>query len=78
MKNNGRKIMNKQPLKIAKMGFFATPDSVEVITDWIERHNPEERAHLYTLMGMTWNFLSEAVDTYNKLGDKSDGSDSAV
>lgn len=60
-------------MKIGKMGLFATPESVEVIQEWIEAHPPEERIHLYTAMGMTWNFLAELVNRADKFGKVSDG-----
>lgn len=58
-------------MKIGKMQGFNTPESVEVITRWIDAHSPEERTHLYTVMGMTWNFLSEAVDRAAEFGGDS-------
>ena len=58
-------------MKIGKMGLFATPESVEVIQEWIEAHPPEDRAHLYTAMGMTWNFLAELVNRADKFGKES-------
>lgn len=62
-------------MKIGKMGLFATPESVEVIQEWIARHPPEDRAHLYCCMGMTWNFLAELVNRADKFGKVSDGQD---
>ena len=57
-------------MKIGKMGLFATPESVKEIEDWIELHPKEERMAMYTVMGMTWNFLSEAVEVESKFGEK--------
>ena len=38
------------------------PESVEEIQKWIEAHPKDKRAHLYTIMGMTWNFLADMVN----------------
>jgi hypothetical protein len=48
---------------IAQNTFFATPESMDVITDWIAKHPAEEQAHLYTVMGMTWNYLAKLTAT---------------
>lgn len=55
-------------LVISKMGIFHTPKSADEIVEWINRHAPEERAHLMTVMGMTWNFLAQAVTDHNTYG----------
>ena len=55
-------------LHIGKMGMCATPDNVNAITDWIEKHPAAEKVHLYTVMGMTWNFLSDMVEAHNEFG----------
>ncbi len=51
-----------QKVVITKMALFHTPESVEEIQKWIEAHPKDERAHLYTIMGMTWNFLADMVN----------------
>lgn len=63
------KIMNKQPLKITKMGLFATPKSADEIVKWIEGHSPGEKAALYVVMGMTWNFLSELAEAHKDFAE---------
>ena len=55
-------------LTIKKMGLFATPTSQQDITDWIEKFPAEQRIALLTVMGMTWNFLAQAVDDHNTYG----------
>lgn len=62
-------------IKIGKMGLFATPDSVDVIIDWIERHPADQKASLYTAMGMTWNLLSELVDESGESNDSNTNND---
>lgn len=61
--------MSNQKIVIGKMNLFATPNSIKDIEDWIERHCPEERAHLYTAMYMTWNYLSEVVKQAQEFGE---------
>ena len=39
---------------------FHTPESWKEVADWIEAHPREDRVHLYTAAGMTWN-LAVAV-----------------
>lgn len=63
--------MKTQDLKVAKMALFYTPKNVEEIQNWIEAHPKDERAHLYTAMGMTWNFLAELIERHNELNNKS-------
>jgi len=62
-------------IKIVKMGLFATPDSADVITDWIERHPADQKASLYTVMGMTWNLLSEVVAKSGESNDSDTNND---
>lgn len=63
--------MKKNKLKISKMGLFSTPASLEVIQEWIESHPKDVQVHLWTAMGMTWNFLSETIDKFNEFGGDS-------
>ncbi len=63
-----------QKIKVSKMAMFHTPESLEYILDWIEGHPAEERAHLYVVMGMTWNFLADLI---NKTGEFADGANPA-
>lgn len=60
-----------QKINIGKMGLCATPESVQVIQDWIESHPENEQAALWTVMGMTWNFLAEFVDKAQEFGGDS-------
>lgn len=54
-------------MNITKMKLFATPESVKHIEDWIMMHPREEQMRLWTVMGMTWNLLADAVDIHNDL-----------
>jgi len=52
----------QEPEPLKPHGLFATPESMDVINDWIERHEPEDRIHLYTLQGMYYNFIITNYD----------------
>lgn len=49
-------------MRIQPSGLFHTPESKEEILAWINRHSPEDRAHLMTAMMMTWNYLAAVVN----------------
>ena len=49
---------------IEPQGLFATPKSVDELQKWIELHPPQDRIHLYTASGMTWNVLAESMNDY--------------
>ena len=38
---------------------FHTPENLDELMRWIERHSPEDRAHLMTAAMMTWNLASK-------------------
>jgi hypothetical protein len=38
---------------------FHTPENLDELMCWIERHSPEDRAHLYTAAMMTWNLAAK-------------------
>lgn len=40
---------------------FRTPENWAEIQDWINRHAPEDRAHLYTAAIMAWNLAAKLV-----------------
>ena len=42
---------------------FHTPDEWKEVVDWIEAHPPEDRIHLWTAAGMTWNLAASIVNT---------------
>tara|TARA_R100000951_G_scaffold108976_1_gene105632 strand:- start:16510 stop:16668 length:159 start_codon:yes stop_codon:yes gene_type:complete len=46
-------------MKLEPMGIISTPESWKQLSDWIEAHAPEERAHLWTAAGMAWNLAAE-------------------
>lgn len=46
--------MNIQPI-----GMIHTPESWKQLEDWIEAHEPSERAHLWTAAGMAWNLAAQ-------------------
>ena len=43
--------------RIEPINLFHTPTNITEVQDWIERHNPDERAHLYTSAMMTYNLM---------------------
>ena len=38
---------------------FHTPENLDELMRWIERHSPEDRAHLMTAAMMTWNLAAK-------------------
>lgn len=42
-------------MKLKYINMFNTPEDWPALQDWIERHLPEDRAHLYTAACMAWN-----------------------
>ncbi len=42
---------------INAIDMFATPKNINEVQDWIDKHSPDERAHLYTATMMTWNLM---------------------
>ena len=53
-------------------GLFAQPTDFKEIENWIERHSPEERIHLWTAAMMTWNYLASQVNKENETHTKSE------
>ena len=51
-------------MKVQPMVLFHTPMSSAEINDWIDLHPPEDRAAMYTVMGMTWNFLANTINNH--------------
>ncbi len=51
-------LMKSIAVKYGYSGLFYAPKNVSEIYDWIDSHSPEDRAHLYTVVGMTCNFYS--------------------
>lgn len=52
----------KTQIRIHKAGLFHTPSSMEEIDNWIERHAPEERIHLYTAAYMMYNWFASLIE----------------
>lgn len=52
---SGKKI-NLNPVQMVH-----TPADWKELNDWIDRHSPDERAHLYTAAIMAWNLASKLV-----------------
>ena len=46
-------------MNIKENTFFRTPDDIKEIEGWIQAHNVNERANLYVVMMMTWNYLAK-------------------
>ena len=57
-------------MRIKSVELFHTPKNLDELIDWIERHSIEDRAHLWTVAGMTWNL---AVSIANKEEKDNDG-----
>ena len=44
-------------------GLFNTPESFDVIEEWINRHPKEQRVYLMTAAMMTWNYAASIANT---------------
>ena len=49
-------------MQISEHNLFRTPDNFKELEDWIERHTPEERIHLYTAAFMAWNLAARITN----------------
>jgi hypothetical protein len=49
-------------MKIKPSGMFHTPDDWDELTAWIERHNAEDRVHLFTAAAMAWNLAAKLTN----------------
>jgi hypothetical protein len=54
--------MDNKTKTIKPHGFFNTPESFDVIEDWINRHPKEDRIHLMTAAMMTWNYACKVAN----------------
>jgi len=43
-------------------GMFNTPESFDVIEEWINRHPKEDRIFLMTAAMMTWNYACKVAN----------------
>lgn len=43
--------------RIKESGLFNVPDSVDTLTHWVEKHDGDTRARLFTLWGMLCNYI---------------------
>ena len=48
-------------MTIQPHGLFNTPESFEVIEEWINSHPAEDRIHLWTAAMMTWNYAAKLI-----------------
>jgi len=48
-------------MTIQPHGLFNTPESFEVIEEWINAHPAEERVRLWTAAMMTWNYAAKVI-----------------
>ena len=46
---------------IKKCDLFATPDSLQELQNWIDKHPAEQRVHLTTAAYMMWNYLAQEL-----------------
>ena len=44
---------------------FTTPDEAQAIVEWIQLHNADDQIHLYTVHGMTWNWIAKEINAFN-------------
>lgn len=49
-------------MKLTPSNFFHTPENLDELMRWIERHSSEDRAHLMTAVMMTWNLAAKLTD----------------
>ena len=49
-------------MTIQPHGLFNTPESFEVIEEWINAHPAEDRIHLWTAAMMTWNYAAKLIE----------------
>jgi hypothetical protein len=47
---------------LGEQGLFYAPDDNAYIERWIEKHPMQDRLHLYTAAGMTWNLASKLTE----------------
>ncbi len=52
--------MNFPNIKANKL--FFVPESTQVVFDWIDRHLPEDRSHLYTAAMMMYNIMARSIN----------------
>jgi hypothetical protein len=57
--------LGDQRANIKSLGFFHTPKDWPELEAWIERHAPEDRAHIMTAACMAWN-LAAKYDAHNE------------
>jgi hypothetical protein len=51
-------------IKINPMGLFHTPSSPEEIEAYIQQFPRADRAALYVIYGITWNYLANTVNEH--------------
>lgn len=49
-------------MSIKPMGIFHTPHSWSDLMKWVHLHSEEDRAHIVTAVGMTWNLAAKLTD----------------
>lgn len=64
-----KKLMQGWPETHKPHGLFHTPESMDELSGWIEKHTPAERVHLYTLQGMYYNLI---VSNFNLIPKETD------
>ena len=50
-------------MTLTPVSLFHTPADMDELQSWIERHSPEDRAHLYTAAMMAWNLAAKLTAT---------------
>lgn len=58
---NEEQLLKSVAVKYGYSGLFYSPRNMSEIHEWIERHPPSDKAHLYTVLGMTCNFYSSLL-----------------
>jgi len=46
-------------MTLTPVNMFHTPADMAELQGWIERHSPQDRAHLYTAAMMAWNLAAK-------------------
>ena len=52
------------------MAFFATPETMEELEKHLDQLSGGEKAAAALMMGLTWNYLANQVNTHNGLNQQ--------
>ncbi len=54
-------------MNIKHLGLFATPQTIEELEAQLDRFSGGERAAAALMMGLTWNYLANQVNTRSEM-----------